>query len=340
VFCRIDDVAGNAGRVRIHLDTDLGSDTDDACALAMLLGWPGVELVGVTTAVDPGGRRAGLVAHVLELAGRDDIPVAAGAEVSLTTLRCPGVIRDDRRYWSAAIPPRPSRAGAALDLLERNVEAGATVVAIGPYTNLALLEVFRPGRLGRVPIVVMGGWTQLPAGGLPGWGPEMDWNVQCDTRAAKILAATTRELTLVTLPATLKAHLRAADLPRLAASGPLGALLAHQGQAHGEDHQMTAVGRAHGGLPDDLLNLHYDPVACAVAAGWTGAAIEEQRLVPVLAGEVLHFQRSEDGRPMRVVVDVDGASFTETWLGAVELAQQRQHRARLSEPRETSPDPD
>ncbi len=32
--------------MRIHLDTDLGGDTDDACALAMLLGWPGVELVG------------------------------------------------------------------------------------------------------------------------------------------------------------------------------------------------------------------------------------------------------------------------------------------------------
>jgi purine nucleosidase len=308
--------------MRIHLDTDLGSDADDACALAMLLGWPGVELVGVTTAVDPGGRRAGLVAHLLRLAGRDDIPVAAGAEVSLTSLGCPGGIQDDQRYWLAAIPPRPSPAGAAMDLLERNVEAGATVVAIGPYTNLALLEIFRPGRLGRVPVVVMGGWTQPPAGGLPGWGPEMDWNVQCDTRAAQIVAGTSRELTLVTLPATLKAHLRAADLARLAASGPLGALLAHQGQAYGEDHQMTALGRAHGGLPDDLLNFHYDPVACAVAAGWTGALTQEQRLRPVLAGEVLHFQRSEDGRPMRVVADLDGASFTETWLGALELAQQ------------------
>jgi hypothetical protein len=45
------------GLVRIHLDTDLGGDTDDACALAMLLGWPGVELVGITTTADPGGMR-------------------------------------------------------------------------------------------------------------------------------------------------------------------------------------------------------------------------------------------------------------------------------------------
>jgi inosine-uridine nucleoside N-ribohydrolase len=308
--------------VRIHLDTDLGSDTDDACALALLLGWPGVELVGITTAVDPGGRRAGLVAHCLQLAGRADIPIAAGAEVSLTTLRCPGAIPDDQRYWPTTIPPRPSPAGAALDLLERSIQQGATVVAIGPWTNLALLEVARPGRLGRVPVVVMGGWTQPPAAGLPAWGPEMDWNVQCDTQAAQILAATTSELTLVTLPATLKAHLRAADLPRLGASGPLGALLARQGQAHGEDHGMAKLGRAHVGLPDDLVNFQYDPVACAVAVGWTGAVIQELRLQPVLDGEVLRFAPDLDGRLIRVVVDLDGASFTDTWLRTVELAQQ------------------
>ncbi len=33
----------------MHLETDIGGDTDDLCALAMLVGWPGVELVGVTT---------------------------------------------------------------------------------------------------------------------------------------------------------------------------------------------------------------------------------------------------------------------------------------------------
>jgi hypothetical protein len=49
---------GHPGGVRIHLDTDLGGDTDDACALAMLLGWPDVEITGITTVADPGGRRA------------------------------------------------------------------------------------------------------------------------------------------------------------------------------------------------------------------------------------------------------------------------------------------
>ena len=117
---------------RIHLDTDLGGDTDDACALAMLLGWPGVELVGITTTADPGGRRASYVAHCLQLAGREDVPVAAGAEVSLTTLRSAGVVTGDERHWPTTIAPRRSLPGAALDLLERSIQAGAAVVAIGP----------------------------------------------------------------------------------------------------------------------------------------------------------------------------------------------------------------
>jgi inosine-uridine nucleoside N-ribohydrolase len=308
--------------VRIHLDTDLGGDTDDACALAMLLGWPGVELVGITTTADPGGRRASYVAYCLQLVGRNDIPLAAGTEVSLTTLRSAGVVTGDERYWPTAIPPRSSPPGAALDLLERSIQNEATMVAIGSYTNLALLEVARPGCLGRVPVVAMGGWAGPPADGLPAWGPETDHNVQFDTRAAQILTATATRLTLVTLPVTLKAHLRAADLPRLRASGPLGELLARQGEAYGEDHGMAELGRAHAGLPDDLLNFQYDPVACAVAVGWPGAVIKEQRLQPVMEDDVLRFQPDPDGRLVRVVVDLDGVSFIDAWLAAVEAAQQ------------------
>lgn len=306
--------------MRIHLDTDLGGDPDDACALVMLLGWPGVELVGITTTADPGGRRAGYVAHCLRLAGRDDIPVAAGAGVSLTTLRDADPFAADERYWPATLAGRPSPPGAALDLLHQGVEQGATIVGIGPATNLALLEVARPGSLSRVPVVVMGGWLAPPTPGLPAWGPEMDWNVQWDTRASQIVAATAA-LTLVTLPVTLKAPLRAVDLPRLRTSGPLGELLARQSEVYARDLAMAELGRAYPGLPNDLLNFHYDPVACAVATGWSGAVVEELRLQPVLEHGVLRFQSDPQGRLTRVVVDLDGVSFTERWLSAVEAAQ-------------------
>jgi hypothetical protein len=145
----------------------------------------------------------------------------------------------------------------------------------------------------------------------------MDWNVQCDKQAALLLAASA-ELTLVTLPATLTAHLRAAHLPRLRASGPVGELLALQSELHARHNRFAELGRAHPGLPRDLLNFHYDPVTCAVACGWPGATVEEMRLRPVVAGGVLRFERSEAGRATRVVVGVDGAAFSELWLCSLE----------------------
>ncbi len=304
--------------MRIHLDTDFGGDPDDACALAMLLGWPGIEITGITTSIDPGGRRAGYLAYCLALTGRNDIPIAAGAAVSLSTLLLADPYTDER-FWPAGIAARPSPPGTALDLLSQSIDAGATVISIGPFTNLALLEMARPGSLAQTPVVVMGGWVQPPAAGLPAWGPEMDFNVQWDTRAAEIVAGYA-QLTLVTLPATLKAHLRAADLVRLRAAGPLGELLARQSEAHAEETGMAGLGRSHAALPDDLLNFHYDPVTCAVALGWPGAVVEEARLEAVLHDTVLRFLPAPAGRLTRVVVDLDGADFAETWLAAVEAA--------------------
>lgn len=305
---------------RIHLDTDLGGDPDDVCALAMLLGWPDLEITGITTTLDVAGRRAAYVSHCLSLVGRDDIPVAAGAGVSLTTLRVADPVIDDERFWPRSLAPRPSTPGAALDLLHQSVEAGATVLAIGPCTNLALLEVARRGALSQAPVVVMGGWVQPPDDGLPAWGPEMDWNIQWDTRAAEIVSASA-DLTLATLPMTLKAHLRAADLPRLRASGPLGELIARQSEVHAVELGMMELGRSHAALPDDLLNFHYDPAAGAVALGWPGAVVKEMSIQASIEDGVLRFRPDEQGRSTRVAVDLDGEAFRETWLSAVEAAQ-------------------
>ncbi len=63
-------------------------------------------------------------------------------------------------------------------------ERGATLIAIGPWTNLAWLETDRPGSLNRAPVAATGGWTGLAAG-LPTWGAEMDFNVQWDTRSRR-----------------------------------------------------------------------------------------------------------------------------------------------------------
>jgi inosine-uridine nucleoside N-ribohydrolase len=285
----------------------------------MLLGWPGVEVVGITTSTDPGGRRAGYVLTLRALAGRSDIPVAAGAEVCLTTRTPAGEIPDHDRYWHVTTTPRPGPPGAALDLLARSVAAGATVVTVGPFTNLALFEVARPGRLATVPVVTMGGWTRLPPPGFPPWEAAHDFNVQSDAAAADFVFRTAgAPLSVVGLDVTVQVPLRGSHLERLRKAGPVGAVLARSSLAHGTDYGNAAVGARYAALPDDLVNNHHDPLASAVAVGWDGVHLEERRVTPMMADGVLSLAESDDGRQVRIVTSVDADAFGERWLTAVE----------------------
>ena len=84
----------------------------------MLLGRPQTTVTGVTTTTDPGGLRAGMTAYALRLAGREDVPLAAGAEGTLAEPMVPFEFPD---YWPEPIRRRPSPPGAALELLAAKV---------------------------------------------------------------------------------------------------------------------------------------------------------------------------------------------------------------------------
>src|SRR5918996_1436600 len=64
--------------VPLILDTDIGTDVDDALALAFALRHPEIELVAVTTVADDVVKRADIATKLLRIAGRDDVPVAPG----------------------------------------------------------------------------------------------------------------------------------------------------------------------------------------------------------------------------------------------------------------------
>jgi inosine-uridine nucleoside N-ribohydrolase len=305
---------------RIHLDTDLGSDTDDLCALAMLLGWPDVAVTGVTTVSDPDGRRAGWTVYAIGLAGRQDVPVEAGAAGSLAGFTIPLAFP---AYWPQPVEPRPSLPGAAVDLLVTAAERGDTIVAIGPYTNLALVEAARPGLLATAELVVMGGHVPEPGEGFPKWGPADDTNVQQDAFAAAIVFARCAPV-VVPLATTQRVTLRASHLDALRRGGALARLLADQGEAHASDLGRTELGRAFPALPDDLLNFQYDGLACAVAAGWDGATVSELPVATAIREGLLHMWVEPGAPTLRVATDVDGPAFDAAWLDAV---------LRASEPR-------
>ena len=116
---------------------------------------------------------------------------------------------------------------------------------------------------------------------------------------------------LVTLPATLTTWARAAELPRLRAAGPVGALLADQLLAH-----RRRNGRPPGdGLPDDLLNFQYDPAACAVALGQIRATVEDTAVRVRPDGAL---DRDPTGHPVRLVTTLDGTAFNDHWVDTID----------------------
>lgn len=131
--------------ILVLLDTDIGSDIDDAVALSYLLRQPRCQLLGITTVTANTAQRAALAEVLCRMAGRQ-IPIHAGATQPL--LIGPGQ-REVPHY--AAIGNRPHRmdypANTAIEFLRRTIRAHPheiVLLGIGPMTNLALLFATDP----------------------------------------------------------------------------------------------------------------------------------------------------------------------------------------------------
>jgi pyrimidine-specific ribonucleoside hydrolase len=219
-------------RIPLIIDTDPG--VDDAVALVLALQSPEVDLRAVTVAFGnvgldktfPNARR------VLALAGRPDIPVAAGAARPLVHRQeewAPEWHGSDGLGERSADFPAPTQpdARSAVALMAdalRQVAAPVTLVTIGPLTNVALLLAVHPELAPQVErIVTMGG--SLGVGNtLRG---RAEFNVLADPEAAhRVLTQTDVPVTLVPLDITMRCLADGRWLERLTTGGPRCATLA------------------------------------------------------------------------------------------------------------------
>ena len=147
---------------RIVLDTDIGTDVDDALALALALASPELELVAITTVAGDTTVRARIAARLLALAGRRDVPVHAGSARSLAT---PGGFAWFGHEGEGILDGTPDAIAGepAVDALLRlfREDGALELVAIGPLTNLAVALERDPTFACRVSrLTVMGGWLR------------------------------------------------------------------------------------------------------------------------------------------------------------------------------------
>jgi inosine-uridine nucleoside N-ribohydrolase len=299
---------------KFHLDTDIGGDMDDVCALAMLLKWPNLEITGVTTVSDDAGRRAGYVRYVLGLMERSDIPSAAGADVASGSYRYALEYPPDKDNWPERIPPQPGPPDKALALLKDSIEQGAIIVGIGPWTNFMLLEHAYPGILKQANLFLMGGFVFDVPAGYPQWSTEDDYNVQVDISSARFVLEHANP-TLIPITVSCQTALRRAHLPRLTQAGRLGELIVRQAElcARSEQHEQR-YGESCPGLPGDIINFQHDPLACAIALGWhKGVEMETVPLTLETREGWLYEIPARSGMPTRLVTHIDGNAFNAYW---------------------------
>src|ERR1041385_1683340 len=133
-------------RIPLLLDTDAGSDIDDAVALAYLLRQPRCELLGIATVTGEVEKRDAICEIVARAAGRDDIPIHLGRREPL--LDGPGQPHVPHYDAVAHLPHRLEREEhAAVGFMREQIRARPgeiTLLTIGPYSNVALLFALDP----------------------------------------------------------------------------------------------------------------------------------------------------------------------------------------------------
>jgi purine nucleosidase len=278
---------------RLILDTDIGTDVDDAWALALCLASPEIELLGVTLVHADLDTRAKVALKMLKLAGRTDVPVYKGISNPLTEGL--GV------YWHghegtetdfsdiAGLSTKDGAVDFILDTIKKY--PGEVVIApVGPMTNIGAAIRRDCSTMRRVKRFAVMGATYV------GDGPDKaapEHNIHCDPIAAKIALESGIPATVVGLNVTGKVVIRRDDLKAIKDT-PFGGYLS----------AMTE--QLYGIWGQDYAFMH-DPLAIATEIDRSVVTTRKMTADVLDAGKVA-FSPDANG-PLDVCVDVNVDKF-------------------------------
>lgn len=188
VFALLWPVAPDAGlparpKVPVILDTDIGDDIDDTWALVLALKSPELDVKLVVTDFGNTEHRAKIVARLLEIAGRTDIPIGVGIKENDAEGPQSEWVKG---YDLSKYPGRILKDGvqALIDTAMGSREP-VTLIAIGPPPNLKAALEREPRIAGKLRLAGMYGSLRLGYSGKP--KPEPEWNVRANPAAARAL---------------------------------------------------------------------------------------------------------------------------------------------------------
>jgi len=294
----------------IILDCDPGHD--DAIAILLALASPEVDLVAVTTVsgnqtLDKTTNNA---LRILELAGRGDIPVYAGADAPIVRARDVAAHVHGESGLDGPDLPQPDAKAQdehAVEYLARTYRGAnkPVLVATGPLTNVGLLFAThadaRPQR-----IVVMGG-----AIGEGNRTPAAEFNIWADPEAAERVFSEGLDTTMVGLDVTHRALITDTHTEQMRAAGRVGRVVAELMDFYARFHRER--------YPDLDGSPMHDPVCVAHVIDPTLLGVRDANIeIDCSTGpswgrtNVDWRNREHCGPPnAKVALDIDGERFAQ-----------------------------
>lgn len=205
--------------IPIIIDTDPG--VDDTMAIFFALSSPELELLGLTIVFGNGqvSQLAQNAIHVLDIAGRPDIPVAKGASAPLArTYRGKGASVHGEDGLGNIFLPAPERKPLDMSAAQFIVETvmrrpgEVTLIPIGPLTNIALALKLEPRIAQAVKQVVLMGGAAFCRGNA---SPVAEANIFNDPEAARIVFGAGWPVVMVGLDVTTQTVMSPAYLDSL-----------------------------------------------------------------------------------------------------------------------------
>lgn len=294
----------------LMLDVDTG--VDDAAAIAYALGVE-ADLVGVSTVAGNVGIDLSTpnTLKVLSLLGAEDVPVFRGASKPLVAKYVDAAhVHGGNGLGGAELPDALAEesdltAPEAIIAMAEEFAGELVLVAVGPYTNIAMALSLRPDLTQLVRrIVVMGGAYFNPGNVTP----HAEYNVYTDPHAAQqVFAADWQEIIAVGLDVTHRAAItkKMWDAIPADAEGSAGLMKAIV--------ERTYVERVRSGF------FLHDPLAMAVALDDSLITTDSRFVDVVTDGEERgKTSVSLDGN-VRVAKSVDADRFVQKFCEAVNI---------------------
>jgi pyrimidine-specific ribonucleoside hydrolase len=204
----------------VIIDTDPG--VDDALALLLAMRSPELKIEAITPVAGnvPLDLTLPNALRMVEIAGRTDIPVAAGARAPLLRRLVTATYAHGENGLGGAVFPEPTTKPVATPAAEmirqivRRYPGEVTLLTIGPLTNIAAALNSDPELAGMVRgLVMMGG--SLSGGNIT---PAAEFNVYVDPEAARIVFQSGIPVTMVGLDVTRRTSLTDEHVRRLEAA--------------------------------------------------------------------------------------------------------------------------